>query len=198
MDNNELKNKLEEVKNQIIVNSKDAHWAKNAISELLSIKGQLDHEPTIVYLPVKNIDSTMKADTFEIHQMKDGTAVYHVYGGYTVVVDPRMIALNEAIISHKNAADNIDSMTDEERENFALSLAAFGYVMCCPMFAFTDAAFTFDIAGSIVGFLKDKTDAMLNSPLREETREDIEANNAFKDSALAFEEFKEEVDKFTP
>ena len=57
-----LKERFNEVRNQILANSKDAHWAKNAIDELVSLKGQIEHEPTIVYLPVKDVEKKFSGD----------------------------------------------------------------------------------------------------------------------------------------
>ena len=195
MDKVELKNKLEEVKNLIVTNSKDAHWAKNAVEELISLKGQLEHEPTISYLPVKDIDKTLKGDTFEMHLMKDGTAVDHVYGGLTVSATANLSSLAGTIAEYVNSQEYVATLSDEDKELFNLDLSAFAYVMTLPMFAFSDKEFTYSIASNIVEFLRTKTDELLAEELIEETLEDVEDNNRFKDASLALEEMKEEMNK---
>lgn len=190
-----LKKELDEVKNLIISNSKDAHWAKNAIDDLLSLKGQLDNEPTIVYTPISKIERTVKGDTFELHEMKDGTAIYHVYGGYTVVVDARMSSLNMAIKDYIDLMSDSSNLSEENRTNFELSLSAFGYIMSCPMFAFTSEEFTFDLASKIVEFLRESSESLLNEELKDETSEDVDLNNRFKDATMALEELKEDINK---
>lgn len=197
MDKTELKNRIASLKNQIITNSKDAHWMKNAISELLSAKGQLDHIPSIIHTQVEDIVRTMKGDNFELHEMKDGSTIFHVYGGYTVVADTRAISLNEAMRAYLDEWENISNLTEEEKTNFELSLSAFVYVMSTPLFAFTDVAFTFDIASMIVTFLRERGEKLLEEELKDETLEDIDLNHRFKDATMALEEFKEEIDKVT-
>lgn len=195
MDKNVLKERLDEVKNNLITNSKDAHWAKNAIDELLSLKGQLEHEPTLVYLPVKDVENKLEGGTFEMSIMKDGTAVYHTYGGLTVVAKPNLTSLAGTIAEYVGSQEYIATLNEEEKELFDLDLSAFGYIMSLPMFAFSNKEFTYSIASNIVEFLRKSADELLNEELHEETSEDIEMNERFKDASLALEEMKEEVGK---
>lgn len=195
MDKNVLKERLDEVKNNLITNSKDAHWAKNAIDELLSLKGQLEHEPTLVYLPVKDVENKLEGGTFEMSIMKDGTAVYHTYGGLTVVAKPNLTSLAGTIAEYVGSQEYVATLNEEEKELFDLDLSAFGYIMSLPMFAFSNKEFTYSIASNIVEFLRKSADELLNEDLHEETEEDIDMNERFKDASLALEEMKEEVGK---
>lgn len=195
MDKNVLKERLDEVKNNLITNSKDAHWAKNAIDELLSLKGQLEHEPTLVYLPVKDVENKLEGGTFEMSIMKDGTAVYHTYGGLTVVAKPNLTSLAGTIAEYVGSQEYVATLNEEEKELFDLDLSAFGYIMSLPMFAFSNKEFTYSIASNIVEFLRKSADELLNEELHEETSEDVEMNERFKDASLALEEMKEEVGK---
>lgn len=190
-----LTERFNEVKSQIVANSKDARWAKNAIDELVSLKGQIDHEPTIVYLPIKDIEKQFKGETYEMSIMKDGTAVYHTYGGYTVVAKPNLTSLAGTIEEYVNSQDYVLELNDEEKENLQLSLSAFSYIMSLPTFAFSDLAFTYDIAGSIVSFLREKSETLLNEELKDETREDIEANEQFRDASIAIQEMQKDINK---
>ena len=190
-----LKERFNEVKKQILANSKDSHWAKNAIDELVSLKGQLDHEPTIVYLPTKDVEKQFKGETYEMSIMKDGTAVYHTYGGYTVVAKPNLTSLAGTIEEYVNSKDYVLTLSEEEKANLQLSLSAFSYIMSLPTFAFSDLAFTYDIAGSIVSFLREKSETLLNDELKDETREDIEANEQFREATVALQEIQEDINK---
>lgn len=190
-----LKERFNEVKNQILANSKDSHWAKNAIDELVSLKGQLDHEPTIVYLPTQDIEKQMKGDTFEMSVMKDGTTVYHTYGGYTVIAKPNLTSLAGTIVEYVNSQEYVSTMTDEEKDNFQLSLSAFSYIMSLPTFVFSDLAFTYDIAGSIVSFLREKSESLLSDELKGETSDDIELNEQFRVASIILEDIQEDIKK---
>ena len=190
-----LKERFNEVRNQILANSKDAHWAKNAIDELVSLKGQIEHEPTIVYLPVKDVEKKFSGDTFEMSIMKDGTAVYHTYGGYTVVANPNLTSLAGTIEEYVNSQDYVLELSDEEKENLQLSMSAFSYIMSLPTFAFSDLAFTYDIAGSIVSFLREKSEILLNEELKGETEDDILANEQFRTATEALQEIQKDITK---
>lgn len=190
-----LKERFNEVKNQILANSKDAHWAKNAIDELVSLKGQLDHEPTIVYLPTKDVEKQFKGETYEMSVMKDGTAVYHTYGGYTVVAKPNLTSLAGTIEEYVYSQDYVLDLNDEDKENFYLSLSAFSYIMSLPTFAFSDLGFTYDMAGKIVSFLREKSEILLNEELKDETEEDILANEQFRTASEAVQEIQNDIAK---
>lgn len=190
-----IKKKLEEVKSQLKGITTDAAFADKLIDKMLSYKGQLDTEETIVHVPIKNVVNEYKGDTFEMATLKDGTAVYHVYGGLTVVANPNLLNLVGTIEGYIEAGKNEEMLTDEERKNYELDLSAFAYVMSLPMFCFSDMAFKYEIASKVVEFLREKTEEALNRELEDETREDIEDNNAFRDATMALEELKEELNK---
>lgn len=195
MNKDELKKQLDEVKNLIVTNSKDSHWAKNAVDELLSLKGQLDHEPTLVYLPIKDVENKLDVGTFEMSIMKDGTAVYHTYGGLTVVAKPNLTSLAGTIAEYVGSQEYVATLNEEEKELFDLDLSAFGYIMSLPMFAFSSKEFTYSIASNIVEFLRKSADELIDEELHEETAEDIKMNERFKDASLALEELKEDINK---
>ena len=67
---NELKEKLNELKAQIKLNSKDAHWAENALREYESLVGQIKHEPVVLDCG-KEIDE-WSGDTFRITKTNKG------------------------------------------------------------------------------------------------------------------------------
>lgn len=189
-----LKERFHEVKNQLLANSKDAHWAKNAIDELVSLKGQLDHEETLVYLPKKNVEDIVSNDTFELAVMKDGTAIYKTFGGYTVIANANLVSLNDKITEFVRLNKELDDTTEEEKENIELDLAAFGYILSLPTFVFSDVNFTYEMAGHIVKYLREKYDEAVSETLPE-TPEDVIENQRFRDASLALDELGEEIKK---
>lgn len=189
-----LKERFHEVKNQLLANSKDAHWAKNAIDELVSLKGQLDHEETLVYLPKKNVEDIVSNDTFELAVMKDGTAIYKTFGGYTVIANANLVSLNDKITEFVRLNKELDDTTEDEKENIELDLAAFGYILSLPTFVFSDVNFTYEMAGHIVKYLREKYDEAVSEVLPE-TPEDVIENQRFRDASLALDELGEEIKK---
>lgn len=190
-----LKERFHEVKNQLLANCKDAHWAKNAIDELVSLKGQLDHEETLVYLPKKNVEDIVSNDTFELAVMKDGTAIYKTYGGYTVIANANLLSLNSKIAEFVRLNKELDDTSEEEQENIELDLAAFGYILSLPTFVFSDVNFTYEMAGHIVKYLREKYEEAMENGVEEDTAEDVLENNKFRDASLALEELGIEIKK---
>ena len=94
-----------------------------------------------------------------------------------------------------NSQDYVLTLSDEEKENLQLSLSAFSYIMSLPTLAFSDLAFTYDIAGSIVSFLREKSETLLNEELKDETREDVEANEQFRNASIAIQEMQKDINK---
>lgn len=191
MDKKELTKKLNEVKKKIKANSKDAHFAEALIDEALSLKGQLGVEPTIVHIPSEDVVKTLNGDTFEMSLTKHGDAVYHVYGGYTLIADgQRMRSLANTIADYIVNQDLVKDLDEKEKELYDLDLSATAYVLNIPMFAFSDPELKYDLASKIVSWVRETYEKAMEQPLQEETREQ---DAAFEDAAKAIENMKKSV-----
>lgn len=191
MDKEQLKKKLEEVKVKIKTNSKDAHFADTLIDEILSIKGQLDVEPTIVHIEEKDVVQKLDGDTFSMYITSRGDAVYHVKGGYTIVADYRMNGLSEAIAGYVLNNDVLDTLSEEERELYELDMEASTFVLNAPMIAFSDENLKFDVATLIVKYLKDYYDDAMGNALEPE---DGESARDFEEKVSIWEDLKEQLE----
>ena len=81
-----------------------------------------------------------------------------------------------------------NKLTGQEREDFDLHLSALTYVLDVPLFAFSNAEFTYEIAEKVVKFLQKTYDDAISQPLQEET---VQEDQEFKDAVLGLEEVKE-------
>lgn len=188
-----LKSKLNELKTKIKTNSKDAHFAETLLDELLSIKGQIDVEPTLVHVPLSDVDRELDGETFTMAVLKNGDAVYHVRGGYTLIADgSRMFALAQTIKDYVDSKDLLGELTDEEREMYELDMSASTYILNLPMYAFTDQDFKYNIATMCIKWLRESYDKALEEPLQEE---DKELDDSFEDAAIALEDIKDGLKK---
>lgn len=190
-----MKQKLEETKAKLKANSKDAHFADTLISDLLSLKGQIEHEPTLVHVALDDIQKEFKGDTYEMGITKDGQAIYHVYGGYTIVVDPRMIGLHEELCRFLNLEDNTEEYTEEERDLILTDREVSAWVLSAPMYAFSSIDLKYKIATDIVEWLNAQTQEMLNAELQPE---DASKNAEFEGAVNeinAFNEMVQEISK---
>lgn len=186
MDKKELKSQLNEVKAKIKANSKDAHFAESLISDLLSIKGQMMIEPTRVHIEENDVEETFRGETFEMYRTKKGEAVFHTFGGLTVIADPRLISLNGTISSIIDATREgaMDNLTDEEREQFILDVSATAHLLNLPAFVFSNLDFKYEMARRTVGFIRDTYEQSMNAPLQDETPDE---DRVFEDGVKASE-----------
>lgn len=192
MDKKELKDKLEELKKQIKANSKDAHYADTLISEFMSVHGQLKHEPTLVHIPLDSVVDSTESDTFTMSITKDGKAVYHTRGGYTVITDATYHSLFETMQSTVDFLNGKVELDDEGREIMENDVIATTYVLNTPMYAMGDYEFKYKLANDSIEYLKSKFEEAENAELQEETPEE---NRAFQDAVEGLETVKEALNE---
>lgn len=193
MDKIELKKRLAEVQNRIKANSKDVHFADELSAELLSIKGQLDIEPTLVHIPISENAKTLQGDTFEMVSDTMGCA-FHTFGGYTIYAkrNDGNNAFCDVIDDYVANAKERDNMTEEEKKSFDSILHAIVYCLNAPMLCCSDAELLFKVATDIVDYLVKVQEEALNADLKEET---LKENEEFEGAMKAIENIKEQVDK---
>lgn len=188
-----MKSKLNELKAKIKTNSKDAHFADTLLDELLSVKGQIDVEPTLAYVPINDIVDKLEGDTFTMAVLKNGDAVYHLKGGYTIVADgARMYGLAQTIKNHIEGSKTYDTLSDEQREMYDIDSSATTYILNCPTFAFSDQTMKYDIATTIIKRLNAMYETALNTDLQ---AEDKVADAEFENAAIALENIKSELNE---
>ena len=175
----ELSKSLKEVKAQIKANSKDAHFAETLVDKLLAIKSEMSVEPIELNVG-KRIDG-WKGETFEIVKTDRG-CLYHEYGGYSIFVTfDNNTALYRTLCDYVDNRMVYETLDDEEKERYELTLQAVAYCLSVPKFCFTDAEFTFDLASMVVKFLREQYEKYIDEPLQDETvKEDKEFEQAVK------------------
>lgn len=189
MDKKVLKERLDELKRQIKMNSKDAHFADKLIGDLLSVKGQMMVEP--IELDCGQKVDEFKGDTHRI-TLTDKGVLYHEYGGYSVFATPNNTAIYETLASIVNEKSENAKLIGEEKEKFDLIMSAVGYCLAVPKIAFSDADLTFDVAKMVIEYIRKQYDALMERPLQEET---VKEDEEFKKASLAIEELKASAEK---
>lgn len=184
-----LEKKLKECKEQLKNNSKDAHFAENLIDKMLSYKGQLGVEPTLLDCGKKENEWVGK--TFVITKTNKGV-LYHAFGGYSIFVTPNNKALYETLCDYVDNQEEYEKFDDELKEKFELNLSAIIYVLNTPLFAFNDVDFTYKIACEIIDYLKSTFDKLMNEPLQEE---DVEKDDDFKQATLGLDALKDAIEE---
>jgi hypothetical protein len=194
MEKVEAKERLKELTNLIKTNSKDAHYAENLLNDYKHVITEILHKPSYASVYLEDVEKKKTGKTYEMAVCKDGTAVYKVYGGYTVVVEPRLQSLAGLIEEYINV--NEDELTEEERENLDLDLSAFAYIMSAPIFACSDFGFKYEIASLIVQRMQELYEDSMSQELHEDTKEDSLKNAEFQDAVEAVEHVNEELENY--
>lgn len=193
MDKKDLKKDLADIKAKIKANSTDAHFADTLIAELLSIKGQIDHEPTLVHLPLSEVVDSLQGDTFSIHAMKNGDAVYRLKGGLTLVATNGFESLNSTLREFVLNQHKVDELLNEEdKELYETDLFATTMILNLPILAFSDLEFKYKIYNRIVEYLNDLHDKLISeAELQNETPNE---NKTFQEATIGLETLKSEIE----
>lgn len=191
MDRNEIKAKIEEVKAQIKANSKDAHFAEKLIGDLLSLKGQYEHQPTMVHVAMDDILGTLEGNTFTIYKTKSGDTGFHLKAGYDIVVRPTVESMNQSLATFVDYQKEMDSLSEKEREWYEQDLIATQFCLTIPMYAFADMDFKYKVANMFADYMLEIQNKLLdNVVLQDETPEE---NKAFEQATMGLETIKSEL-----
>jgi hypothetical protein len=192
-DKNALKQKLEETKAKIKSNSKDAHFADSLISDLLSIKGQLEHVPSLEFIPLEAIEAEFGHGSFYIAKLSDQRMLYKVYGGYTIICDARMKALYETISGLLDIYNDPSVIDDANKDDTMLALEALGFILSAPLYACADEELAMKIATAIVEYIGKLQDESMNSELQNEDRA---ADSDDRDAILSMTEISDRLKQY--
>ncbi len=191
MDKKILKERLNEIKNQLRTNAKDVHFFDKLIDEALSLKGQMGVDPIALDCG-KEVDE-WKGETFRI-TLTDKGVLYHEYGGYSVFVTPNNEALYDVLSDLVVNKGEYAALEGEQKENFESLLTIIAYNLSVPRIAFLDRDFPQEIALKTMEFLRKMYDDLMSKELQEETSKEDEA---FKEATLALEDLKASTEEDT-
>ena len=191
MDKKILKERLNEVKNQLRTNAKDVHFFDKLIDEALSLKGQMGVDP--IALDCGKETDEWAGETFRI-TLTDKGVLYHEYGGYSVFVTPNNEALYDVLSDLVVNKEEYEALEGEKKENFESLLTIIAYNLSLPRIAFMDRDFPQEIAIKTMEFLRKMYDDLMSKELQEETSKE---DAAFKEATLALEDLKASTEEDT-
>ena len=169
MDKEVLKERLNEVKNQLRTNAKDVHFFDKLIDEALSLKGQMDIEPMFAYLPENEIVDRIKGNNYElVYTPKQ--AGYRL-GGYSIIVQNNY-GLGGQIMNYVDTMKDTSNLDEKQKEIFELDLAASMLNFNAILFAANDFEFRYQLNELVVKYLEKKQNELNNVEVSEETTEE--------------------------
>lgn len=194
--NKDFKKEINEVKAQIKAISNDAHHCDVLISKLLSLKGQSMIEPTMLHIPMKDVESSIEGETFTLNKVKQGV-VYHQKNGFDLFIpyNGMTSGLFEQITWLIDNKDTIDDEQDQDIKDF------YHYSMLEVTYTFqllfglwmNDEDFMLlrsECIDKYINLVTKKLKEREEAPLQEETHEE---NAEFEKTMQALETLKEEA-----
>ena len=127
MQKKEIKAKISGIKSQIVENSTVKNKARRLIADLLAAKGELDNEPTLVHLPMRDVLGEVKGDTFTIYKTEQGM-VYEMTNGFMLFIPKNgftsgLYEMLEWLVDAKDTIANEEKDIKDFYENTMTDLA---------------------------------------------------------------------------
>lgn len=167
--------KLEELKNQIISNSKDAKFAKKLLAEALRLQKSEVEMNRILDVPLSEVKRELDLGANKLYQTIRGY-LWECKGGSYTFVEHRMTRVC-AIFNTLFYLDEQKDKSEESKDLFDNFSAAVQYVMQSYIFASLDEKSLFTIATSILKAFNDfGEENYVNAEVKEETEQDIKEN----------------------
>ena len=181
----QLQQKLKEVKAKIKTNSKDAHFADALIDELVGLQKQADVEPVELIVPCAEVEHAYQIDDVTT-LVKTPKGYLYKHGGLSYVWVP--FGLN-TLWQTMNELDEI--LGKEERtEEEDVTIAMINRMMQWHTVAFYDAETLIDSANASVKILNDSLARYKERISTKETEEDIKSNVEFSNASDAIDSLK--------
>lgn len=184
--NNKLNAKITQLKNIC----KDAVFADHLIDDLLSLKGQLSIEPTLVHIPLVNVIKEYDFEHFKIIKTLNG--IVFKMTGYEQIIRPTCRTLYGQLDYLLGLKDRYDTLTLEEKDIYDTLFQATATILMNPAICFTDDDYWFDVVTYITKRQNELFEKLLDTPLEPE---DAEKDDKFMEEVKDLEDFKESVTK---
>ncbi len=161
MDKAELNKKLSEFKSLIINNSKDVKLAAYYLDRLLSVKGELGIEPTIVHVERKDVQKSCKGNSFSINVTPE-VAHFHTFGYdilatreqellYFVLSEMADLVNASSAETKEQNTDSVDATIDKEKKpDFDILQTAMFWCLQTPRIAVTNQELSLQIAHTLI------------------------------------------------
>lgn len=183
----QLQEKLKEVKAKIKSNSKDAHFAEALIDELVGLQKQADIESVELIVPTSEVEHTYQIDDVTT-LIKTPKGYLYKHGNLTYIWIP--FGLNTLWQTMTEFEGFIAKEERTEEEDIMISMV--NRMLQWHTVAFTDAESLIDSANASVNILNAAIKRYEDRVNPKETQEDIKANTEFAEASKAVEDIANE------
>ena len=161
-------NDFESIITQIIDLSNDGNHTRKLVDKLISLKGQMDVEPTLVYIPKKEVIKEYDNDNIIIYRCKT-CIIWKHKGGHVNVVYPTMRTEYKFLTQLLDMKDEYDNLPLDLRNVYDASYFGCSLINTLPIVSYGSEK-TFYEAATLVGdFIERVVKEAMDKPLGEET-----------------------------
>lgn len=185
-----LTKKLNECKDKLKFLSKDAHFAESLIDELISTQKQLDIEPTLVHIPIKNVIKEYDYGHFKIIDTKSG--IVFSTTGFNMIVRPIQQSLYGQIKALLIWKDQYDTFNEEQKANYDDVFFRTTLILLNPIICFSNDDYWIEQSKYLAEKQNEFFEKLANEPLQDE---DMVSDDEFMEKVKFTEELKEEAKK---
>ena len=139
---------IKQIKQDLISNSKDAKWAKQLISKLVSLQKQEDVEPVELIVPTKEVKESIDFGPCKISRTTRGF-LFEAKGGLKTFIEFRMSRVCVMFRTLFELHGKVDK-TDDEKELYDSFSSAVLYVCQALIFSSLNEASLFNNAANIL------------------------------------------------
>lgn len=188
----QIQQKLKEVKNKIVTNSKDAHFANSLIEELVSLQKQADVVPTEIFIPVSDIEKSHDFGATKLSKTVNGKFIFEAKGGLYTIVDIRLQSLYTLCQSIFDAMNNPPE--DETLRDISKDYAtAVSYIFQAPIFCSLNDNVLLDVATALLQSFQKNVQSVLAKDLQPEKESDVAANIVLDNAAKVLEDTSKNI-----
>lgn len=183
----QLQEKLKEVKAKIKANSKDAHFAEALIDELVGLQKQADIEPVELIVPCAEVEQTYRIDDVTT-LVKTPKGYLYKHGNLTYIWIP--FGLNTLWQRINEFSEYLVKEERTEEEDIMISMV--NRMLQWHTVAFLDPDSLIDSANASVNILNAAIKRYEDRVNSKETQEDIKKNTEFAEASKAIEDIANE------
>lgn len=193
----ELEKKMSEKIAKLKALCNDAHYSDKLINDILSLKAQLDIEPTYIHIPTKSVMKDEAGNDIEYNfghftLIKTKTCIIVGMNGYKILVFPWIYTLYchlDALIIFKS---QYEGFSEQEKSNYDALLNATMVILLNPTTCFSEDDYWIQQATYLTKMQNELYTRLLKTPLQEE---DVVANEQFRQEVEMMEDLKSELNK---
>ena len=151
-----------------LYSGKDKEKVNQLVDKIISLKGQIDIEPTLFHIPLSNLIKQYDNGSIVIYKCKD-CIIWRNKGGRMAVVYPGMKAEYDFLMAMLEMKDEYEKSNEDVKMAYDACYFGYSIINSLPSVAFVDDRHFVEAAEWVGNFSKTLYEELINRPLQDET-----------------------------